>query len=99
MVIDDWNWPRVRHGTRQAIADLGLDVVYRKEILLPEEDVADMPRHRGATGWWNGVCILVIDGRSERQRLGITPEEPVEVIVFSKDRACQLEALLRSFGR
>jgi len=96
VVIDDWNWPRVRNATRQALDDLGLNVAWQKEIILPEADVEDMPRHRGAQGWWNGVCILLIDQRPGVEVRDVAPSEPVEVIVFSKDRACQLEALLRS---
>ncbi len=96
VVVDDWNWPRVRRGTKKSIEDLGLNVLYRKEIVLSDADVEDMPRHRGAETWWNGVCVLVIEGEGESEQARVTTTEPIEVVVFSKDRACQLEALLRS---
>jgi hypothetical protein len=61
IVIDDWNYPQVRNGTMKAIETLGINVAYQKEVILPEADVADMPRHQGRFGWWNGICILIIN--------------------------------------
>ena len=111
VVIDDWNWPGVRDGTREGMKALDIPVVFEKEIILPAADVVDMPHHRGRDSWWNGIFVMVVDKRavplskSQRSRtIAISTEEaevetpPLEVIVFSKDRACQLEALLRSMG-
>jgi SAM-dependent methyltransferase len=60
VIIDDWNWQRVREGTGEALSDMGIPVLYKKEIILPEEDLVDMPRHRGKDGWWNGICIMLL---------------------------------------
>ncbi len=60
VVIDDWNWDRVRLGTQDALRDLEIPVLYRKEIILPESDLVNMPRHPGRHGWWNGICIMLL---------------------------------------
>jgi hypothetical protein len=112
IIVDDWNWNGVREGTRRAMAKLDIPIIFEKEIILPEADVVDMPRHRGRKTWWNGICVMIIDkqaaplSKSTRPRAitgapdrALDPRSPIEVIVFSKDRACQLEALLRSMER
>ena len=60
LVIDDWNWARVRDGTRDALRDLKSSVIFEREILLPQEDLEEMPRHRGRHTWWNGVGIFLL---------------------------------------
>ncbi len=62
VIIDDWNRPHIREGTGDALRDLGISVRYKKEIILPEEDLVDMPRHRGKDGWWNGILIMLLAG-------------------------------------
>lgn len=44
-MVDDWNWPYPKSGTRNAISELGLKVKYEREL----DD-----------GWWNGfyICLL-----------------------------------------
>lgn len=109
VIIDDWNWKGVREGTYRAISELDIPVIFEKEIILPEADTVDMPRHRGRETWWNGIYVMIIDkqampvSKSTRKRAiaptsarPVAKPSPLEVIVFSKDRACQLEALLRS---
>ncbi len=66
VIIDDWNWERVRVGTEEAILDAGIPVIYKKEILLPEEDLVDMPKHRGKDSWWNGICIMLLGRPGDR---------------------------------
>lgn len=60
VIIDDWNWERVRQGTRKAIQELDLPILFDKEILLDAEDLIDMPRHKGKDTWWNGLYVMVI---------------------------------------
>ncbi len=60
VIIDDWNWERVRLGTADALASLPVRELYRREILLPDQDVEDMPRHLGRDTWWNGICVLLL---------------------------------------
>lgn len=132
LIVDDWNWQQVREGSKEAIAKLGLKPIYEKEIILPQEDVDDMPRHKGAKTWWNGIYVAILEkaplskdvpkkklsssstNTKEKNHSATntlarflnpantlplafpTPTSPLEVLVFSKDRACQLDALLRS---
>lgn len=112
VIVDDWNWQTVREGTFRAMAELDIPVIFEKEIVLPEADVVDMPRHRGRTSWWNGIFVMVIDKQAAPLSASARPRsisgqasrdpdtrQPIEVIVFSKDRACQLDGLLRSLQR
>ena len=112
IIVDDWNRDRVREGTRRAMAELDIPIIFEKEIILPEADVANMPHHKGRFTWWNGVYVMIVDKQaaplstSTRPRTiasiadrAVDPRMPIAVIVFSKDRACQLEALLRSMER
>ncbi len=63
VVIDDWNRPQVRQGSRQAIRDLDLDVVFEREILPAESETADADRDAGARGWWNGLYLMLVRRR------------------------------------
>ncbi len=60
VIIDDWNWKDVREGTKEAMKDLEISVLFEKEIFLNEDDVKDMPRHKGRHTWWNGIYVMVI---------------------------------------
>lgn len=51
-IVDDWNWERVRNGTRDAISDLKLKVLFEKEIYTPANCTHDT--------WWNGIYIAVL---------------------------------------
>lgn len=44
-VVDDYTWESARAGTRQAIAELDLAVVYQHELV---------------DGWWNGLYVAVL---------------------------------------
>jgi hypothetical protein len=56
-IVDDWNWAQVREGTRAAIQELQLQVLYEKEIRLSEEESGYT--HDAAT-WWNGIYMCVL---------------------------------------
>lgn len=51
-VVDDWNYPHVRTGTRDAISSLNLKNLYEKEIFTAYNGVQD--------GWWNGMAVYVL---------------------------------------
>lgn len=53
-IIDDWNWEKIRNGTKDAIKDLGLNIVYHKEIFTTHLNDVDY------TGWWNGICVYIL---------------------------------------
>lgn len=59
-IVDDWNWPDVRAGTVDAIADLGLRTELRVEIRTTLDD-EHAPQPSGAgSDWHNGYCISVL---------------------------------------
>lgn len=51
-LVDDWNWDRVRRGTREAFKELGYEVLLKREL-----------RNRsGVRGpWGNGLLVAVVD--------------------------------------
>lgn len=61
VIVDDWNWPQVRDGTMKAFSDLGIKFLFKHEIILPESDTVNMPKHKGKETWWNGIGIFVLD--------------------------------------
>lgn len=61
VMVDDWNWPDVRNGTLDAFSDLEINILYKKEIILPPSETAGMPNHKGKQTWWNGIGVFVID--------------------------------------
>jgi len=52
LIIDDWNWSQVRHGTERSIEKLGYKVLFKEEIYTKGEDPTD---------FWNGLGIFVIN--------------------------------------
>jgi hypothetical protein len=60
VMIDDWTWPVVRQATHDAIRDLNIKIVFSKEIILSQDDVVNMPKHKGRHTWWNGIGIFVV---------------------------------------
>ena len=82
LVIDDWNWARVRKGTNQALQDLGISVLYKKEIILPEDDVKGMPRHRGRHSWWNGSCIMLLERPKQDLQFEPLPRDRLDLDIF-----------------
>ena len=52
LIIDDWNWSQVRHGTMRSIEKLGYKVLFKEEIYTKGEDPTD---------FWNGLGIFVIN--------------------------------------
>lgn len=65
VMIDDWNWKDVRHGTMDAFRDLGAKFLFQREIILPDSDIANMPGHKGRNTWWNGIGIFVLNKGGE----------------------------------
>ena len=58
-VVDDWNWQDVRDGTMESIADLGLEIIYEKEIRLTSDNSVT-PEPLLSTGWWNGIYAAIL---------------------------------------
>lgn len=61
LIVDDWNWERVRVGTLTAIKDTQLEIVSSIEIRTMQEEVWWAPDVLGAdSDWHNGYFLAVI---------------------------------------
>jgi hypothetical protein len=58
-IVDDWNCKSVREGTEQAITDLGLSVLYDREIRLTWDDT-HTPIPLANQTWWNGIYVAIL---------------------------------------
>jgi len=64
-IVDDWKWERVRKGSTQGITELGLKVLWSKEITTEGPGLSPAvplwPGHSGTEGWSNGTGIFVLE--------------------------------------
>ena len=61
LIVDDWNWERVRSGTLKSIADSNLNIVSNIEIRTMQQEVWWAPDILGAdSDWHNGYFIAII---------------------------------------
>jgi hypothetical protein len=58
-VVDDWNWQSVRNGTKDAIKNLNLKILYEKEIRLTLDE-SHTPMDIARNTWWNGIYITIL---------------------------------------
>jgi hypothetical protein len=58
-IVDDWNWGDVREGTHMAIQDLGLNILYSKEMRFTIDNT-HTPHNDAYKNWWNGIGIFVL---------------------------------------
>ena len=56
VIIDDWSWEIVRHGTLDAFRDLNTNIKFQYEIITEQPHYHE----EGKKGWWNGIGIFVI---------------------------------------
>lgn len=59
-IVDDWNCPEVRNGTKGAFAANSLEIVWEKEIRLTEDDSFTKDQDVAKNTWWNGVACFII---------------------------------------
>jgi hypothetical protein len=64
-IVDDWNWPRVRNGTFDAIRSLNLSTLFQVEIRTTLDD-SHPPRARARqeSDWHNGYFVAVLQRQS-----------------------------------
>ena len=58
-IVDDWNWEDVRNGTKNAIQNLNLRILYEKEIRLTGDN-SHTPQPLGRNTWWNGIYVAIL---------------------------------------
>jgi hypothetical protein len=59
LIVDDWNWSKVRDGTFDGIRDAGLTVLYSIDIRTTDDDTLPAVR-TGESDWHNGYFISVV---------------------------------------
>jgi hypothetical protein len=59
-IIDDWNWYDIRYATKDAIEQLGLKVLYYKEICTTYDNTHPEPDNPEKIKWHNGMGIYVL---------------------------------------
>ena len=59
-IVDDWNWDTVRNGTYDAIASLGLTILYSREIRTTNDNTHPTWGSIRQKAWHNGVFVAVI---------------------------------------
>lgn len=62
LIVDDWNWRKVRLGTFRAIHDGGWTIDYSKEIRTSHDDTHPGVA-RGESDWHNGYFIAQLSRR------------------------------------
>jgi hypothetical protein len=60
VIVDDWNWPSVREGTRDGLIAANIRVVYEKEI-RHTYDNSHSPMTLAAQQFWNGLAVFVVE--------------------------------------
>jgi hypothetical protein len=55
-IVDDWNWERVRQGTKESIEQLGLHAEYEREIRTTDDDSHPTVQ----MDWHNGIYVAIL---------------------------------------
>jgi hypothetical protein len=64
-IVDDWNWDQVRNGTNDAIKHWDLEVLWKKEIILTENN-EHTPLNEAGPNWWNGIAVYLLKKNAKR---------------------------------
>lgn len=59
-IADDANWAAVREGTGNAITDNSLEVLWKKEILLTNDNEFTHDQNVADKTWWNGIVVYLL---------------------------------------
>lgn len=60
LIVDDWNWQRVRTGTFDALRDANVRVAYQIEVRTTFNNEHLPLVHGSASEWHNGCLIAVV---------------------------------------
>jgi hypothetical protein len=64
IIVDDWNWNKVRKGTFDALNDLGANIIEKFEVTYTTEDThTDM--NMASIEFWNGIGVFVVSKNSQ----------------------------------
>lgn len=62
-IVDDWNWPQVRGGTKLAIEYSSLQIMYCLEVFMTMDNSHTIGEACGGE-YWNGLCVFVLQKRN-----------------------------------
>lgn len=65
-LVDDWGWPHVREATYRSITDLGLTIVYEREIRTDLASMTEQQRCRARAQWWDGMYIAILQKKGSK---------------------------------
>jgi hypothetical protein len=65
LIVDDWNWEKVRGGTFAGLKDVNATVVFQDHVQHTTDD-SHTPRDIAAAEYWNGMGLFVLDKPSRR---------------------------------
>ena len=63
LIIDDWNWHRVRRGTLNALKDSNWRIDYSIEVRTSFGD--NIPLVHGSTSEWHNGCIVAVIAKNQ----------------------------------
>ena len=61
LIVDDWNIPKVRQGTLNAISDLSIKIISKIEIMTTQNNVVPKLLQCQFSDWHNGYLIAVCE--------------------------------------
>jgi hypothetical protein len=59
-IVDDWNWPDVREGTREAIQECKFSVLYERFIRTTNDDSTPLKGSKEQIHWHNGIYVAIL---------------------------------------
>jgi hypothetical protein len=59
-MVDDWNCPSVREGTKDAFNKLKYNLLYEKDLFTENLNNRIGPGAGNPNTWWNGLYIALI---------------------------------------
>lgn len=74
-IVDDWNWPGVRQGTRKAIETLGLQLDFVAEIRTTLDDT--QPAHQKQFSDWHNGYFLAACSKAHHLQPLLSAHRPV----------------------
>jgi len=58
-IVDDWNWAKVRNGTKKGIEKCNLKILYETEIRTTDND-EHSSFYIAKISWWNGMYVALL---------------------------------------
>lgn len=60
LIVDDWNWVKVRQGTFDGLKEMNANIVYEDHVQHTQDD-SHSPMDVAVAQYWNGMGLFVLD--------------------------------------